>query len=575
MPTRRNILRGGLGALALGAFGGRLPAQLAQQAATLGRAGGPGSSGPGAPILRLPNAPESVRIGGLPFAPFYIGDDFDDNAIPFHSGGPFELPEPSESVDVVVIGGGISGLSAAWLLNRFDPVVLELRPRFGGNAMGESWAGIPMSMGSAYVITPDKGSYLEWFYAQLGLDAIHAESFPPDPMELGGKIVEDFWNPGGSLPASEQAALAAYSDVVAYMADEGYPDIPVGDDPENIAWVKELDVKTFRADLEEQMGMPLTPLLAAGIQSYFYSSFCAGIDEISAASGWNFVAAEEYGRWVFPGGNASMATALWNKLRQAELGAATPGGGSSRLRTGAMVVDVRLEGSGARITWRDERGRLHGMRARQVVMAGSKRVVRNIMPDLPSIDPERLNAMNSIESGCYLVANVLLDAPVQRPFYDVFLIGDESFPMTPDTLEAQRPVIDLLRADYADPNHGGRSVLSGFWPLPFASARVLLLVEGFEAQAERAAAQVKQLLELVDVPTSAVRQVRLTRWGHGLPIARPNFIASGDAERVRQPFEGVIHFVNQDNWALPAIENSILDAAWAAQNVEAALLARR
>ncbi len=140
------------------------------------------------------------------------------------------------------------------------------------------------------------------------------------------------------------------------MAEEEYPEIPLPEDPADAAAVKELDRKTFREDLEERMGIPLTPLLAAGVQSYFYSSFGAGMEEISAASGWNFLAAEEFGRWVFPGGNSSLASALWSRLRDVE--AAGPPG-TSLLRPSCTVVDARRSGDRYVVTWVDAQGQQH------------------------------------------------------------------------------------------------------------------------------------------------------------------------------------------------------------------------
>jgi hypothetical protein len=132
-------------------------------------------------------------------------------------------------------------------------------------------------------------------------------------------------------------------------------------------------------------------------------------------------------------------------------------------------------------------------------------------------------------------------------------------------------VIDVLRGDYHRPNEGGRSVLTLYWPLPFAAARVLTLAEGFSVQAGRLAPQVREVLGLLGVAESAVRQVRLTRWGHAMPLAVPQFIADGRAARVQRPLGGCIHFVNQDNWALPAVENSVLDARTVATAIERSL----
>jgi hypothetical protein len=73
--------------------------------------------------------------------------------------------------------------------------------------------------------------------------------------------------------------------------------------------------------------------------------------------------------------------------------------------------------------------------------------------------------------------------------------------------------------------------------------------------------QLEQILSLTNAPMDAIRQVRMTYWGHAMPIAMPSFIAQGHAADCRRPFEGRIYFVNQDNWALPAVENCLLDAA--------------
>ena len=97
------------------------------------------------------------------------------------------------------------------------------------------------------------------------------------------------------------------------MAEKSYPEIPLPEGKDN-QWILDLDRKNFLQDIEDQMGMPMPPLLAAAVQGYFYSSFGAGMQNVSAASGWNFLAAEEFGRWVFPGGNAYMAWAMWQRL---------------------------------------------------------------------------------------------------------------------------------------------------------------------------------------------------------------------------------------------------------------------
>ena len=221
-------------------------------------------------------------VDGMPFAQWFFGDDFDNKTIPFHfipdyfNGGP--PPEPAEEVDVAVVGGGLSGLASAYFLRHHNTVLFELHDRFGGNAQGEVWRDIEYSLGGAYFITPDRGSFLERFYHELGLHRLIRRSDPPDPMELNGIIRDDFWSGAGVSP-EEQIAFHRYAEVVTQVRENEYPDIPLSEDPIEAARVRALDLVTFREDVERRMGLPMTPLLAAGVQSYFFSSFDAPMEE--------------------------------------------------------------------------------------------------------------------------------------------------------------------------------------------------------------------------------------------------------------------------------------------------------
>ncbi len=340
--SRREFLGGGLAAITLGLLQkhgyGRVPASLSCEATGANPLWTTG-------VFRgVPSAPPSVTIGGLPFAESFLGDGFDNNSIPFHApenqfpGG--QPPAPTEEVDVAIVGGGISGLTTAYLLRRHRPVLFELHPVFGGVSQGEIWDGTRYSLGGAYVITPDPGSFLKRLYKQLGLHRVkRVDPGGNDPIELNGAIVEDFW--AGAMSPGDEPAFQRYRDIVTNMANVDYPDIPLPEGEDN-EWILALDRKTFKEDIEEQMGMPVPPLLAGAIQAYCHSSFAAGWQEISAASGWNFLAAEEFGRWVFPGGNAWMAHALWKKLARKQMRGGPNAHPKCMLRGGCRVVDVRL-----------------------------------------------------------------------------------------------------------------------------------------------------------------------------------------------------------------------------------------
>jgi len=569
MPSRRQFLSGGLAAVAWGLSArrgiGKPPPNhpcVASGAAPLGDSN---------PFFHVANNPPSTLVDGLPFATWFTGDDYPNNAIPFHFiGDTSTLPPAQESVDVAVVGGGLSGLSAAFLLKKYKPVIFDFRPRWGGNALGEIWRGLPYNLGSAYVIVPDEDSFLERFYRRLGVDQIARVSLPPDPVVINGQIRDDFYAGGASDPA-DVLAFQRYAEVVAEMADENYPEIPLPDDPKQAQWVRELDNVAFREDIETRMGMPMPPLLAAAVQAYCYSSFGAGFQELSAASGWNFLAAEEYGRWVFPGGNAALARALWQKLKRLEN--QVPAACRPRhLRAGCQVADVRYHGNRVRVSYFDASGQLRSILAKHVVMAGSKHVCKYILHDLVNLDNNKYEAMVQVHINAYLVINVLLNARIQQDFYDAFLVENAQFPVDTGGLESTLQVVDMLNGSYAVPGNPPRSILSLFWPLPFPTGRFTLMTEDpWHDYAVRLAPQIRHMLTMLNMPESAVKQIRMSRWGHALPVARIGQIFSGVTDHLIRPFGDQVHFANQDNYMLPAVENSILEAKRVADVISADL----
>ncbi|KAA0215821.1 MAG: hypothetical protein DYG94_06595 [Leptolyngbya sp. PLA3] len=570
MHTRRQVLKAGLGLFAYGATGvsnARSLISARPPASRLADLSGKSCR----PLATRYRDPKPRLIDGLPFKNWFEGDDFNDGLnIPFHSaennfpGG--VPPEPDEVVQVAVVGGGISGLASAYLLRQYNPVVFELHSIFGGNAQGGVIDGAEYPLGSAYVITPDPGSALDHFYRELGLHEVTRPDVAAAPVEINGVIHEDIWS-GIGVPPEDVPAIEAYRKLVLRMADD-YPDVPF---PEQ--WMRDLDRISLRQHIEEEVALPIPATLSAAVQAYCYSSFGAGWEEISALLGWNFLAAEEFGRWVFPGGNAWMADALWQRLR--DLDHASPML-APHLRAGSRVVDVRVRPDRmVQLTWRTPDGLFRSMLAQHVVMSCPKHVCRHVIHDLERIDPQRFNAMN-LHRRAYVVANVLLDRPVSRDFYDIFLLGEpKSFPMSEGQATSFWRYTDVLDGSYAnrrDMLPGRPSVLSLFWPLAYDTAR-FDLVQGDPVLAfgQALASQLNETLTLLDMPRSAVREIRFTRWGHALPVAQVGFVANGIAHAIRRPFQDRVYFVNQDNWALPAVENSLYDAFETASTIAAAL----
>lgn len=505
-----------------------------------------------------------TTINGYKFAKWFTGDHALTRGGLEHPPTPEALyirpgsnpPAPSEETDFLVVGGGLAGLTAAYQLREHQPIVLEYAENFGGFAKGEIWEGVPYPLGSAYFITPDPGSTLDAFYSDLGLPDLIRADHKDFSAEYEGRIIQGFWD-GSAGPPEEIPAWQQYQKILAYMGNVAYPDIPLSKDPAGAKAVIELDRQSFKENIQQQMGMPIPQLLEAAIQMYCYTSFAAGWEQISAAAGWNFLAAEPFGRWVLPGGNTKMAEILWQRVRKAS--------GPERVRTRAMVVRMTIDKGGVNVTYVDRENHLHTIRAQKVIAANPKFLLSYMIPQMEKLDPEKSAAIDALVTRGYCVVNVLVNRPVDD-FYDLFFLRDGFSPSTePEAQDWSRPQ-DVINAHYPLGPSKERTVLTYWWGLPYWWGRVELLVaDPFTFWAQKSSNFIRETLPILGLKDNDVEMVRMTAWGHPMPIPVPNLIADGHAEALRRPLADRIYFANQDNWALPAVENSVLDAIYYAE----------
>ena len=114
-----------------------------------------GSVAAGCPIdATLVAAPDSAAP-----APRMDGEHF-EVCHQIRDGHQFALPNPTKKAGIVIIGGGIAGLSAGYFLGDKEWLLLEKEDHFGGNAYQEDYAGQPFSTGSAFAYRDDDGDHL-------------------------------------------------------------------------------------------------------------------------------------------------------------------------------------------------------------------------------------------------------------------------------------------------------------------------------------------------------------------------------------------------------------------------------
>jgi protoporphyrinogen oxidase len=471
-----------------------------------------------------------------------------------------------EKTKVVVVGGGVSGLTTAYYLRKQNPILLEQCARLGGNAKGQSWQGIDYNIGSAYMATPEKGSKLSILMSDLELTDVMKLREAGSPIALGNEIHANYWKHPIATDDHAQAQKIKHYCLNVLNEAEGliYPDIPIrGESEEKDRHTVSLDNESFRGHIENVVGTKLHSQISDVLEQYCWSSFAATASEVSAAAGLNFFASEFGPITVMPGGNATFTEAISKKMFT-EMPAQT-------LRPQSLVVNIQVKEGGVEVLYVDQSGALVAIDADRVVFAAPKFVAKHVITNLSEA---KYTAMSRLTYRSYLVANVLVNKAIPKKYYDVFLLKKENVGSTTDqkNLRASvknRGATDLVFANYAAKEDASKSVLTLFKAIPYDGGRAELYADGVYAQVRKEfEEQVKnEIAPTVGFSMNDVADIRITRHGHPLPVAGRGLIHEGICKAAHAPIDNRIFFVNQDNWALPSFETGYLEAEYWSEKI--------
>ena len=475
-------------------------------------------------------------------------------------------PLKQEQVKVAIIGGGCAGLSAAWKLRDLKPVILEQASRLGGNAKGETWRGVPYSIGAAYLCRPDEGSEIDRFLKEIGaLDQLrvshHEARFLPK-----GEGIFPLSKVLAAAPAQEREAWERFIKALKKsLNEEGgqlFPEIPT-DDPKYRALLNQMDQEDFATLCARLAGGELPRVLKAYLEQYCWTAFGAGMNEISAASGLNFLAGELNELLVGPGGNSWITEQVSRKLAS-ELG-------MSHLRVNSLVYHVEATERGVLVSYMDGEGQPRQLLAERVILSCPKFVVKRI---LKGIEPKRLAAIQQLKYRAYLVHQALIKGQLKDDFYELFLIGEGSEDRSLSIVDRSKRagVTDLTYGNFAAVS-AQHTILSLYQALPYDAGRSKVY-QDLELKEQRASTLKhlkNEILPALKLAPDSLLGLRSSRWGHPLPVAMPKLIQDGVIDELRSPHKDWVFFAQQDNWALPAIEVSLYEGMKAAQQLRDSL----
>jgi oxygen-dependent protoporphyrinogen oxidase len=492
-----------------------------------------GAAGANLPACRRDSpsgaAASAHPIDAAPSAPISLGGEIHALCHRVRDGEKFATAAVSATHEVVIVGGGVSGLCAAYRLRDRDLLVLEKEPRLGGNCTLDTWEGVRMSTGGAFYTESE--TELVAFFAEIGAKGgvIHGG----DSLVVDGEPVTDFFRDGAQkLPFAQRVRddfRRSREELLAL-----YKSRPA----------EELDALSF-ADL-------LKPY-AAEVRR-FWDRFGPSNWGSDAANTSGYVGCEAYTwaggaddtRWTFPGGLAGATDRLVEVL--------TPKLGD-RLRTGCAVVRVESEGKGAKKTvlvhylQGDE---LRAVRARAVILSVPKFFAKRIVAGLP---PERVADMTASRYAPFPVFNVCLGSAGPEPAYDNFFLDE--------------PFTDFISADWViHAGHGPpdrKTALTVYHPLREPERQLLLIEDNIVAMAERVA----ERLETHFPGTMAkIAEIRAFTRGHPMMMSTPGHMAV--AERAAAPL-GPILFANTDSGYLSTFDGAHAAAERTAKQARALL----
>jgi len=414
----------------------------------------------------------------------------------------FARPTPSAKHDVVIVGGGVSGLAAAYFLKQRDFLLLEKEPHWGGNAYLMEYQGTPYATGSAFLAKSERAYS---FARELGLEPLPIND--SDSTILKGEWVPDTWRSGlDKLP---------------------YP-----------AATRE-SFKKFRGELlaidleqreQELINLPFADLLKGYPEelkqwwdNYGPSNWGATSEETSAAlavADFQELASEsgnDYYTW--PGGLGAITKKLAEILQPKF---------ADRMQAGATTVAVVQGKDDVQVTYMQGTD-LKTVTAKAVIMATPKFITRRIVEGLPEKQSE---AMRQIRYIPYAVVNLIFDKPVFNRGYDTWCPGNT--------------FSDFVVADWVVRNQPGYkqkyNILTCYTPMREEERGYLLT----EPSARRVAANVlrdfKKLLPELNVDPL---EVHLYRRGHPLYMSTPGLVTEVQP-LVRQPMDRVF-FANTDS----------------------------
>lgn len=396
--------------------------------------------------------------------------------------------------DVVIIGGGIAGLTAAWDLRDRDVVVLEAEERVGGRMMSETREPYWLNMGAHLFGGPE--TLLGGLASELGLEIV----------DIPGNIM-GVWAKGKlltsgkietyplRLPLSIGARISfARTGLKIKSAVKGFNKIrrQPGED------LASYRTRRLAYDGDRTFAQALGSM-HHDVRDLFQATtarITATMDEVSAGGGaslfsfvWSVGGKSQLARNLF-GGSARLPREIQRQLGE-------------RVVVGAPVSNIVQSSDGVTVQY-TVGGREQETTAKMAIVATPAPITRQILKDLPA---ETAAALDGIRYGPFIVCAFLTKETGPMPYDDVYAIAvsNKSFNMF---------------FNHANPARKPGSRPPGGSLMVYAGADHARRIEG-KSDAEIAEIFKADILSIFPEAAGIFEESIVQRWKYAIPYTHP------------------------------------------------------
>jgi glycine/D-amino acid oxidase-like deaminating enzyme len=459
-------------------------------------------------------------------------------------GGGFPQPAESRRAPIVIVGGGIAGLSAAWRLHTRgmrDFVVLEMESLPGGNARwgGDDEGGTVYPWGAHYVPVPGRSAGLvRELFSDLGVfdgtawDERYLVHAPKERLFIHGRW-QDGLEPLVGPTRRDRDQMSRFHDRVSELGASGRFSVPAAaaGDPGSPAE----DALSMSAWLDRE-GLD-SPWLRWMVDYACRDDYGALSADVSAWAGLHYFAArdtEDQGPLTWPEGNGWIVRRLLERL-------------GPRVLTDQLTYRIERHGRDWHVLTPATR-----WTAEIVIVAAPLLVAARIVEGAPSVD---------VTYSPWFVANVTLDrSPGERgpgAAWDNVIFDSRSLGYVVATHQHLR-------------QHLPRTVWTCYWALAYqapAAARRWLLAQSWPALRDQVLGDLARAHPDIG---DGVARVDILRLGHAMVRPTPGFLGS-PARRAFQAHADRLLYAHSDLSGLPLFEEAQYHGVRAAEQALDAL----